>query len=58
VDWFQTVLNEWRREGIKDDADRAKWDAQHELLLQSKRALRKVNAIRKQQVAACGRAAA
>lgn len=49
VQWMETVLREWRRDGFKDEADRTQHDAQRELLAVAKRALRKVNAIRKAQ---------
>jgi hypothetical protein len=49
VNWTETVLKEWRREGIKDDTDKAKFEAERARLLEAKRALRKVNAIRKNQ---------
>ena len=47
VNWMQTVLTEWRRDGLKDEEDREKHAVESERLLQAKRALRKVNAIRK-----------
>ena len=49
VQWMESVLREWRRDGFKEEADRAKYDAQRETLCLAKRALRKVNAIRKAQ---------
>ncbi|WP_313082622.1 hypothetical protein [Pulveribacter sp.] len=51
VQWMESVLREWRRDGFKDDADRAKHQGQLETLRLAKRALRKVNAIRKAQAA-------
>lgn len=49
VQWMESVLREWRRDVIKYDADKAQHEHQQELLTQAKRALRKVNAIRKAQ---------
>jgi hypothetical protein len=49
VQWMENVVREWRREGFKDEQDRAQHDAQRQRLLLAKRALRKVNAIRKGQ---------
>lgn len=49
VQWMENVVREWRREGFKDEQDRAQHDAQRQRLLLAKRALRKVNAIRKAQ---------
>lgn len=49
VQWMEAVLREWRQGGFKDDADRAKHQGQLETLRLAKRALRKVNAIRKAQ---------
>lgn len=49
VEWMGRVLHEWRREGFRDAGDKARWEDQRQTLLQAKRALRKVNAIRKAQ---------
>lgn len=49
VRWMESVVSEWRCEGFKDEQDRAQYDGQHQSLVQAKRALRKVNAIRKAQ---------
>lgn len=54
VQWMQDVLREWRSGGFKDDTDRAQWADQRDTLLRAKRALRKVNAIRKAQPKAAG----
>lgn len=51
VQWMEAVLREWRQGGFKDDADRAKHQGQLERLRLAKRALRKVNSIRKAQAA-------
>ncbi len=49
VEWMSKVLHEWRRGGFRDAGDKARWEDQRQTLLQAKRALRKVNAIRKAQ---------
>jgi len=49
IQWMEAVLHEWRRDGFKDEADRAQHQSQCELLAAARRALRKVNAIRKGQ---------
>jgi hypothetical protein len=49
VNWMDTVLREWRRDGLKDDQDDAQHATECERLLQAKRALRKVNQLRKAQ---------
>lgn len=49
VEWMGRVLHEWRSEGFRDAGDKARWEDQHQTLLQARRALRKVNAIRKAQ---------
>lgn len=49
VEWMSKVLHEWRRDGFRDAGDKARWEDQRQTLLQAKRALRKVNAIRKAQ---------
>lgn len=47
VNWTDHVLRNWRKDGFKDDADRGHYDVERQRLLLAKRALRKVNAIRK-----------
>lgn len=47
VNWTEIVLREWLRDGFKDDTDKAQYEAERERLRTAKRALRKVNAIRK-----------
>lgn len=42
VDWAETVLREWRRDGFIDDQDREKFEAQIARLTDARRALRKV----------------
>ena len=49
VEWMNKVLREWRREGFRDAGDKARWEDQRQTLLQARRALRKVNAIRQAQ---------
>lgn len=49
VNWMDTVLREWRRDGFKDDMDKSVHEDERQKLLQARRALRKVNAIRKGQ---------
>lgn len=48
VNWMEHVLGSWSRE-IEDDEDRLKYKAERDRLLTAKRALRKVNRIRKAQ---------
>lgn len=48
IQWMESVLTSWRRDGFLDGS-RPQYDDQRELMLQAKRALRKVNAIRKGQ---------
>lgn len=48
VNWMQNVLSGWFREGFKDDQDRAQYQAERERLTTAKRALRKVNKLRKE----------
>ena len=48
IQWMESVLTSWRRDGFLDGS-RPQYDYQRELMLQAKRALRKVNAIRKSQ---------
>ena len=47
VDWADHVMRNWRRDGFKDDSDRQHYEQEHARLRLAKRALRKVNAIRK-----------
>lgn len=49
VDWMQTVLREWGRQGCQDEQDRAQYDRQRQHLKQAKQALRKVNQLRKEK---------
>lgn len=49
VNWMEVVLREWKRDGFKDDQDQAQHEVQRQHLSTAKRALRKVNAIRKAQ---------
>jgi hypothetical protein len=49
LQWMESVLHEWRREGFRDEKDRAQYDGQRENLLQARRALRKVNQLRNAQ---------
>lgn len=55
VQWMQDVLREWRRDGFTEDRPQAAYEAERGILLRAKRALRKVNAIRKAQ--ACSQTA-
>jgi hypothetical protein len=48
IQWMETVLRNWRTDDFLDDS-RPQYDKQRELLVKAKRALRKVNAIRKAQ---------
>ena len=48
IQWMETVLHNWRADDFLDDS-RPQYDKQRELLVKAKRALRKVNAIRKAQ---------
>lgn len=48
IQWMESVLRNWRRDGFADGSQ-PQYDHQSELLLQAKRALRKANAIRKNQ---------
>ena len=50
VNWMDTVPREWRRDGFKDDMDKSVHEDERQKLLQARRALRKVNAIRQAQV--------
>jgi len=45
--WMESVLCEWRKD-VKDEADRTRLAAHGARLLQAKRALRKVNQLRRQ----------
>ncbi|CAM3403938.1 hypothetical protein [Paracidovorax anthurii] len=49
VEWMATVVREMSREGFKDDEERAQYEAERVRLLAARRALRKVNAIRRAQ---------
>lgn len=49
INWMETVLREWKRDGFKDQQDQAQHEAQRQHLTLAKRALRKVNQLRKQQ---------
>ncbi|MBB6577967.1 hypothetical protein HNP33_002035 [Comamonas odontotermitis] len=49
VNWMEVVLREWKRDGFKDDQDQAQHEVQRQHLTTAKRALRNVNAIRKEQ---------
>lgn len=49
VEWMNTVLREWQRDGFKDEEDKSCWEVQRLTLLEARRGLRKVNAIRKAQ---------
>lgn len=49
VNWMENVLREWKREGFKDDQDLAQHEVQRHILTTARRALRKVNKIRKEQ---------
>lgn len=48
VNWMETVLREWKRDGFKDDQDQAQHEVQRQHLTTAKRALRKVNQLRKE----------
>ncbi|MGC3984788.1 MAG: hypothetical protein QM777_08720 [Pseudorhodoferax sp.] len=48
VNWMQHVLSGWFRDGFKDDQERAQYQAERERLATAKRALRKVNKLRKE----------
>ena len=52
INWMEIVLSNWRAEGFTDEQNNAQYAHQRELLTQAKRALRKVNAIRKAQTEA------
>ncbi len=47
ADWMGHVLTNWLRDGFKDAQDQANYEAERAKLARAKRALRKVNAIRK-----------
>ena len=49
VNWMETVLREWHRDGFRDEQDRTQHEAQKEHLINARKALRKVNRIRKEQ---------
>jgi len=49
VNWMEVVLREWKRDGFKDEQDQAQHEVQRQHLTDAKRALRKVNALRKAQ---------
>ena len=49
VNWMETVLREWHRGGFRDEQDRAQHEAQKQILINARKALRKVNRIRKGQ---------
>jgi len=49
VEWMNKVLHEWQRGGFRDAGDKARWEAERLTLREARRALRKVNAIRKAQ---------
>lgn len=49
VQWMETVVKGWLREGFKDDGERAQYDVERARLTAAKSALRKANAIRKSQ---------
>lgn len=49
VNWMEVVLREWKRDGFKNDQDQAQHEVQRQHLTTAKRALRKVNQLRKEQ---------
>lgn len=49
VKWMETVLREWRLGGFRDEQDRAQHEVQTTHLTNARKALRKVNKIRKGQ---------
>ena len=49
VNWMETVLREWHRGGFRDEQDRAQHEAQKQILINARKALRKVNKIRRGQ---------
>jgi len=51
VQWMETVLKGWLRDGFQTDEERAQYDAERGRLAAAKHALRKANAIRKSQAA-------
>jgi len=48
VNWMATVLREWKRDGFKNDVDQAQHEVQSQHLITAKRALSKVNKMRKE----------
>lgn len=49
VEWMETVLKGWIREGFEKDEERARYEVELGRLIGAKRALRKANAIRRAQ---------
>jgi hypothetical protein len=49
VNWMETCLSEWKREGFKSAEDEAQHVHQGQLLALAKQGLRKANKIRKEQ---------
>lgn len=49
VNWMEAVLREWRRDGFRDERDRAQHEVQRLHVGNARKALCKVNKIRKGQ---------
>lgn len=49
VNWMEVVLREWKGDGFRDEQDQVRHEVQRQLLTTAKRALRKVNQLRKEQ---------
>ncbi|TDS69672.1 hypothetical protein [Comamonas sp. JUb58] len=48
VNWMATVLREWKLDGFKNDEDQAQHEVQSQHLTTAKRALSKMNKMRKE----------
>ena len=48
VNWMAIVLREWKRDGFKNEQDQAQHEVQSQHLTTAKRALSKINKIRKE----------
>lgn len=49
VNWMAIVLREWKRDGFKNEQDQAQHEVQSQHLTTAKRALSKVNQLRKEK---------
>jgi len=50
VNWMATVLREWKRDGFGNDEDQAQHEVQSQHLTTAKRALSKLNKMRKEKL--------